>query len=296
MLRRIFKKKIFEKVSVSDTDVIVVPHNLGEYRNEIASLTNVVPVIFEFHSTFVEIMSKRHSLGIWVNNIFFFRNLKKYNLVIALTHKDACYWKKYCRNVMSVVNPLSVYNETIPLANKTKGRIIYVGRLHPIKRVDRLVSAFSLISNKYPEWHIDIFGEGSEKTSILSLISDLSLESKIIIHPPVKDIYTEYLKSQMLVLCSDSESFSLVLVEAMSNGLPVISSNCPCGPAEIVENGVTGLLCDMSVEDLAAKMEWMITHEKERIEMGQRAHKAVSRYRKDIIMKEWENAYLSVIQ
>ena len=104
------------------------------------------------------------------------------------------------------------------------------------------------------------------------------------------------MESDFLVLSSDSEGFSLVLIEAMSCGVPVVSVACPFGPSEIVENGVTGLLTKMDVSDLAEKMEWMIDHEKERLEMGKKARIAAKKYQKETVMKEWERVYLSVHQ
>jgi glycosyltransferase involved in cell wall biosynthesis len=82
----------------------------------------------------------------------------------------------------------------------------------------------------------------------------------------------------------------------MACGTPVVSTDCIFGPSEIIENGVDGLLCRLDVEDLASKMEWMITHEKERKEMGIRAHQSVVRYRRENVMKEWERAYLNILQ
>ena len=110
------------------------------------------------------------------------------------------------------------------------------------------------------------------------------------------DIYTEYQRSQFFVLSSDFEGFGLVIVEAMACGIPVVSTDCPYGPSEIVEDAKSGLLAKMDVQDLAAKMEWMITHEEERIAMGIAARQAAARYRKEIIMPQWEQAYLSVIK
>ena len=102
------------------------------------------------------------------------------------------------------------------------------------------------------------------------------------------------MESDFLVLSSDSEGFSLVLIEAMSCGLPAVSVACPFGPSEIVENGMTGLLTKMDVQDLAEKMEWMIIHEKERLQMGEQARIAAKKYQKGTVMKEWERAYMSV--
>jgi glycosyltransferase involved in cell wall biosynthesis len=111
-----------------------------------------------------------------------------------------------------------------------------------------------------------------------------------------KDVYSEYLKSQFFVLSSDSEGFGLVLIEAMSCGIPVVSTNCPYGPAEIVEDGVTGLLTKLAPDDMAEKMEWMINHAEQRNEMGLKARETVKRYQAETVMTEWEQAYLSVLQ
>ncbi len=99
----------------------------------------------------------------------------------------------------------------------------------------------------------------------------------------------------MLVMSSDSEGFGLVLVEAMACGIPVVATNCPFGPREIIEEGITGLLSGMDTQDLADKMEWMMTHDIERVEMGHNAYLAAARYEKNRVMAEWERTYLSVL-
>ena len=106
----------------------------------------------------------------------------------------------------------------------------------------------------------------------------------------------EYQQSQFFVLCSDYEGFGLVLIEAMACGIPVVSTDCPFGPSDIIEDGLTGLLARMDVQDLAAKMEWMITHEAERNMMGVRGRYAAAKYEKEEVMKEWERAYMSVLK
>jgi glycosyltransferase involved in cell wall biosynthesis len=82
----------------------------------------------------------------------------------------------------------------------------------------------------------------------------------------------------------------------MACGLPVVSTDCPFGPRDIIEDGKTGLLSRLDSEDLAAKMEWMINHAEQRNEMGQRARETVKRYQAETVMTEWEQAYLSVLQ
>ena len=157
-----------------------------------------------------------------------------------------------------------------------------------------MILAFSLIAKKHPTWNLAIYGKGEEKEKLNGLISQLNLSNQIRISYVTKDIMSEYMKSAFFVCSSDYEGFSLVLVEAMACGIPCVSTACPNGPLEIIEDGVNGLLSKMDSSDLANKMDWMITHEKERRKMGQNAHRFAARYKKEIVMKKWEDAYLSV--
>ena len=293
-MRQKFKKRLQAIIADYGLDIIVMPHNIKEFQYVIASMSSVVSVVYESHSASAEFV-QGGMLRILMNNICFFPMLRKIKLVIALTKGDSMFWKRHCNHVQTVVNPLSSYHDSIEVCSKEEGRILYVGRLHPIKRIDRLIQAFSLIANKYPLWHIDIFGEGEEKNRLSRMISDYGLTERIIIHSPVPSIFEEYRRSQFLVLSSDSEGFSLVIIEAMSCGIPVVSTDCPYGPREIIDDGKTGLMSCMKADDLATKMEWMITHEAERQEMGLLAHQTVSRYEKNKVMEEWEKTYQSAL-
>ena len=83
----------------------------------------------------------------------------------------------------------------------------------------------------------------------------------------------------------------------MACGLPCVAFNCPSGPAEIIEDGVTGLLVENgNVVHLSQKIEWMMIHDIERKEMSVKAYKAAEIYKPSNIMHRWEELYLSVIR
>ena len=290
-----FKKELRSLLANYRFDVVVMPHNIVEYQYGIASMSSVISVVYESHRASAEFV-RGGLLKMLTNHIYFFPMLKKINMVIALTQGDSKFWERHCNHVQTVANPLSSYPNTIEDCSKEEGRILYVGRLHHVKRIDRLIHAFSMIADKYPLWHIDIFGDGEEKIRLQNMISDFGLTERVIIHKPVSTIFEEYRRSQFLVLSSDSEGFSLVVVEAMACGIPVVSTDCPFGPREMVDDGKTGLLSRLEAEDLAAKMEWMMTHDSERKKMGLQAHQAVSRFEKNKVMEEWEKAYLLAVK
>lgn len=299
MLKRRFRKVMKDVLTDFHPDVIVIAiPNTENFICDVLSVADGIPVVIESHLAQGYQVIKR---GLTEKLMYFIWNpikaIKHSSLLIALTEGDAACWKKFqVGNVRVIPNPVILYNDHISSKEKEQGRIICVGRFTPQKRFDRLIEAFSLIADKYPTWHVDIYGDGEDKEKLQKQILEKNLTHRIILNPPTKDIYSEYLKSQFFVLSSDFEGFGLVIVEAMACGLPVVATDCPYGPSEIVEDGVTGVLSKMEVTDLAAKIEWMITHETERQSMGQTAHQVVAKYRKEIIMKEWENAYLSVIK
>lgn len=299
MLKRRFRKVMKDVLVDFRPDVIVIAiPNTENFICDVLSVADGISVVVESHLAQGYQVIKR---GLTEKLMYYVWNpvkaIRRSSLLIALTNGDAACWKKLqVGNVRVIPNPVTLYNDHICSKEKEQGRIICVGRFTPQKRFDRLIEAFSLIADKYPTWHVDIYGDGEDKEKLQKQISEKNLTHRIILNPPTKDIYSEYLKSQFFVLSSDFEGFGLVIVEAMACGLPVIATDCPYGPSEIIEDGVTGVLSKMEVTDLATKMEWMIIHEKERQSMGQKAHQVVAKYRKEIIMKEWENAYLSVIK
>lgn len=295
---RVSFSEVLERVN-PDISVITTP-NTESFLYDAISLSKVfnAKVIIESHLFF-----NYH----FVPNGFFERiiqlmyspmkGLRQADLLITLTEGDKSCWIKHgIQNATVVPNPLPFSPQNLDKRQAQEGRILYVGRLDKQKRVDRLIDAFALLADKYPVWTIDIFGEGTCQTQLEKQVKHLKLADRIRFHGPTNCVIEEYQQSQFFVLCSDYEGFGLVLIEAMACGIPVVSTDCPFGPSDIIEDGLTGLLARMDVQDLAAKMEWMITHEAERNMMGVRGRYAAAKYEKEEVMKEWERAYMSVLK
>ena len=297
-LKRLFRKKMGEVISQFHPDLIVIAiPNTENFICDVFSVAQGIPIVIESHLAQGYEVIKRGATEKWLYHIYNpIRAVRKAELLIALTEGDAALWRSQkVKHIKVIPNPVTSYCDDLPQIERHEGRIICAGRFTPQKRFDRLIDAFSLLANKYPSWNVDIYGEGEDKEILRRQIVERSMVNRVRLLPPVRDIYREYQSSQFFVLSSDFEGFGLVIIEAMACGIPVVATNCPFGPSEIIEDGVTGLLAEMDVQDLADKMEWMITHEAECREMGNKAHLAAARFQKDRVIKEWEAAYLSVI-
>lgn len=295
LMKKNFKRQLSQIVKEWKPNAVIIPSNAGDYMSEIMSLPQT-KIIVEAHCSLPAFLKGER----WqdrIKNFLLFCTIKRCDLLIALTHDDQLCWQRYMPHVAAVPNPLPFYHDDIDSSLQQPGRILAIGRYHAQKRFDRLVEAFSMIASKYPDWHVDIFGKGEmgEQEKLQQLIDNKGMTARILLHKPTRDVISEYLHSQFLVLSSDYEGFGLVIIEAMACGIPVVSTNCPYGPSEIIEDEVTGLLCKMDVKDLAAKMEWMITHESKCKEMGIKAHQVASKYKRESVMKEWEYVYMSVL-
>ena len=292
-----FRKRLSSIIQSFVPDVIIVTMAMNRfYLNDITSIAGNARIIVEshniYHDLFVKVPISERIFYLFHHPL---KTMAQADMLVLLTHEDAKAWKKWnVKNLKVIPNPLPLYLDKLSGCKRKEGRIISVGRLATEKRYDRLINAFAILADKYPLWYIDIYGYGPEEKHLLEIIKKQGLMGRIKIHKPTSQIYKEYESSQMLVLSSDLESFGLVLIEAMACGTPVVSVNCPHGPSEIIEDGKTGLLSEMNIDDLAIKMEWMIVHDTERAEMGKKAHLAVAKYKKDVIMNNWETAYESL--
>lgn len=301
-LKRRFRKSLSRCVDEFKPNVVVLASDWQMLTGKVIEAAKSVPVVAEFHNAYDYVMRKvgvsGNKLKVGLIQSYYkltIRNLTRCAQLVVLTEADARLWRQHFDHVSVIPNPVTSYPDVIDDIPKDPGRIIFVGRFNHEKRIDRLVSAFSMIAEKYPQWHVDIFGEGNEKTQLLCQIRSCGMDKRIVVHEPTKQIFDEYKRSEMLVLCSEHEASPLVLVEAMACGVPCVSLDCPNGPREIIKDGETGLLArDGDVKDLASKMEWLISHEHERQLMGQKARQFAATRRLSVIMKDWEKLYSNV--
>ena len=211
---------------------------------------------------------------------------QKFDRLVVLTEEDKTYCT-HCPTTSVIPNPITApSSEVSPLSDKV---ILAVGRLDNQKNFPGLIDIWALIAKDYPDWKLRIVGEGYTDTRILQKVKEYSLEGQFELCPFTNNVQEHYLSSSIFTMTSDFEGFGLVLVEAESMGLPLVSYACPCGPRDIIRDGQDGFLVERGdMKTFAARLPQLIEDEERRRRMGQAAKVNSQRFSLDNVMKQWE--------
>ena len=224
--------------------------------------------------------------------------LRKYiypyaNAIVSLTDNDTKLYSKMNKNSFTIVNAIEPVYKMRHLSDEKT--ILAVGRLVPQKGFDILLKSWSLISKKYPDWKLKIIGrtlKGYEKYAqdLYEFVKKNNLEKNVIFQDQTKQILDEYDKAAFFVLSSRFEGLPMVLLEAMSRGLAVISFDCPTGPKEIITNKENGILIEKeNIKLLSEAIEKLIKDKKYRNYLGEHANKEIiEHYSTNYVYKCWD--------
>lgn len=168
-------------------------------------------------------------------------------------------------------------------------RIIAVGRLTKQKGFDLLIKAAPLIKKEIPDWHISIFGDGEEKAGLMDAMTSLEVGDFVSIHEPTKKIRQELLNSSLFVMSSRHEGLPMILLEAKACGLPIVSFDCPEGPAEVVRHGEDGLLVEPeNVEKLAETVVSLAKNDGQLKAFGKKAFENAALFSSKRVFDKWK--------
>ena len=168
--------------------------------------------------------------------------------------------------------------------------LVGVGRLVEQKGFDLLLPAFASLANRFPEWGLLILGEGPDRQSLERQAAELRIADRVLMPGVVKKLHKTLQHCDIFVLSSRYEGQPLALMEAMLCGLPVVSFDCPSGPASIIRPGIDGLLVSpITAEALSAELSKMMSNPDLRRDMGRAAPQVKSRFDVDLICARWED-------
>ena len=219
--------------------------------------------------------------------------IKKYDKIVTLTHEDReSNWRKG-EDVVVIPNPMT--KEVIMRSDCSICKAVSAGRLVPQKNFSSLINVWKRVAECHPDWILEIWGSGGQEKLLRELIGAAGLEKKILLKGYTPEIHTKMAAASMFLLTSHYEGFGLVLLEAMSVGLPVISYQCPTGPRDLIADGENGFLIQPNDEDgFAEKVCMLMADQNLRVKMGANALRTSKNYRMEKIIGMWMDLFYSL--
>lgn len=223
---------------------------------------------------------------LWMHQLI--GNLKRLDRFVVLSHEDKNQWTEL-ENVSVIYNPL----EKLPgnTSDCSAKNVIAAGRFVHVKGYDMLIDSWKIVSEKHPDWTLTIYGAGN-KESFRRQAAANGIADKCIFEEPVSNLEDKFGESSIFAFSSRFEGFGMVITEAMASGIPPVAFACPCGPKEIINDGINGILVEKgNINSLAEKINYLIENEDIRKEMGLAARKRAERFQIEVIAKEWESLF-----
>ncbi|NEU08814.1 glycosyltransferase family 4 protein [Flavihumibacter sp. R14] len=186
-------------------------------------------------------------------------------------------------------NPISSGLTLSRNPNEIRNKIILnVGSLTKQKAQDQLIKAFAGIN--YGEWELHIVGRGPKEDEYRELIESLKLKDKVMLLSPTAEVEKHYNSAAIFAFTSIYEGFPNALIEAMHFGLACVSTDCPTGPSELINNGENGFLIPMNDQAaLQGHLQSLIDNETLRAKIATQAIESVRRFEAKTIVRQWKD-------
>lgn len=191
---------------------------------------------------------------------------------------------------MCVFIPNSIDKIPEKIAPLSSHRLVSIGRLSSEKGFIDLLKVYKILHKRQPSWTLDIIGDGPERESLESFIIKNKLEDAVTLHGFQKRDFIDNVlhDSSIYLMSSYTESFGIVLIEAMSHGVPCVAFDSAEGAREIISSGENGyLIKNRNYKMMASKVEDLMLKKDVRVTLGKNARNSVKKYASDVVGKEW---------
>jgi glycosyltransferase involved in cell wall biosynthesis len=176
-----------------------------------------------------------------------------------------------------------------PISDVSAPVVLAAGRLTDQKGFDRLIPAFAAVAREQPGWTLRIAGSGTRRQALIRRIVEEETSNNVLLLGRVRNMREQMRQASLFVLSSRWEGYPLVLIEAMAAGLPVVSFDCPTGPAEIVTHGESGLIVpEGDIEALADAMLELIRDEPRRRRFSAAAVERARDFSREHVGGQWD--------
>ena len=277
---------------IKDGSLKIIEHHSAKYWNVYiySSVLDAIPnpslktkLSFQLRMLWGRLMTAKYS---WHD--------RHYDVLVLLTEEDRQGFKWH-RHTEVIPNPRPM--EFDSTASLDAPVIFGVGRLVPSKNFGEMISIWGKMAKDYPDWKLQILGGGYMKESLEAQIKDLGIGSQVELLGDTKNVAPYYLNASISVSTSAYEGFPLFMLESITAGLPLLSYACPCGPRDIIQDGVNGFVVEMKDKDaFADRLRVLIENADLRKKMGVNARETADLYTPSRVMERWHSLFTSLLE
>jgi glycosyltransferase involved in cell wall biosynthesis len=214
---------------------------------------------------------------------------RKYDFLVVLSHEEKTFYAS--NNTVVIANPVESCQENKPIKiTENENIAMAIGRFAPVKQLDKLIAIWEQFVTKNPTWKLHIFGTTGNDyfKKIKQQVIEANLQHAVIFKGQSDAIQNEIAKAKVVLMTSEQECFPMVILEANSVGVSVISFDCPTGPRNIIHHKHDGILveynnCDSFVNELDAFDKDV---EMQRL-LSENAYQNAKQYNIQTIMNQW---------
>ena len=283
-----YRKALATKINAGGYDVVVGVHAFQSLHIATISHQIKAKTIAWIHNSYQALFEKESPYLPGLAKHFAFQMQKMDHMIVLSQADKELFADKMNLPATVIYNPLTVQPKGE--GSSVHKRFISVGRFSVgHKGFDILIEAFAIFAKNNTDWTLEIVGEGPEETLYRQLIAKHGLEKRVILSPFTRNIQSHYAASSIYVLSSRWEGFGLVLIEAMSHGLPIIASDLPVTRELLQGKGVALLFERENVVELANHLHTMADSSILIEEMGNKAKVYSKEFQMESIIQRWKN-------
>lgn len=225
----------------------------------------------------------------YINNIKY--KFKNIDYLFALTNSLKSDYELFLKDnhhtkVVLVPNMIDIPN----VKSNFNNNLITISRLHPNKRIGEMIDIFSKLKDKSSKLYI--IGDGEELNNLKELVKEKDLENRVVFtgYLTKEEMKKYILDSKVFLMTSLTEGLPMVLLEAMSYGIPCIAYKTRSGVADIIDNDINGyIIDDRNEEEYIEKLNYLLENEEKLVEFSNNALEKANNFSKENVINIWKS-------
>lgn len=269
---------------------VVISCSFGPDFYFLPYLENQIPKIKEFHGSRFFYRSPTASIKKRLLQHLNRLTEKKYHCLAVLNESEKIFYTN--AHITIIPNPAELTAEKTDYTSK---KILAAGRISRVKNFSDLIEAFSRVSKDFPAWELHFFGEDylSTQQKLEKQVLALGLNDQVKFKGVTSDLKKEMQQYSIYAMTSETECFPMVLLEALSVGIPIVTYASPTGPQHIVRNGNDSFLVPYKNLDIfTTQLKTLMSDENLRRKMGSAARENVQRFSIEKVMQQWKDLFI----